>query len=97
MVKVTVIGTLVVLVSVPEIKPEPLAGIPVTVATLSLVQLYTVPATALPLRMIGVIALAEHIVCEAGVAVAVKLHHRGSAGIGGRRGRIDCYSVADCR
>ena len=38
-VKVTVIGILVVFVSVPEIFPAPLAAIPVTVATLSLVQL----------------------------------------------------------
>lgn len=38
-VKVTVTGVLVVLVSVPEISPAPLAAIPVTVATLSLVQL----------------------------------------------------------
>ena len=39
MVKVTVTGTLVVLVKVPLILPAPLAAIPVTVATLSLVQL----------------------------------------------------------
>jgi len=70
-VKVTVIGMLVVLVSVPEIFPAPLAAIPVTVATLSLVQLYTVPATGLPLNTIVVIGLAEQIVCEAGTAVAV--------------------------
>ena len=39
MVNVTVIGVLVVLVSVPLMgDPEPLAGIPVTVATLSLVH-----------------------------------------------------------
>ena len=39
MVKVTVIGILVKLVSVPLISPEPLAAMPITVATLSLVQL----------------------------------------------------------
>ena len=51
MVKVTVIGELVVLVNVPLIElPDPLAGIPVTVATLSLVQLYVVPATPDPLQ-----------------------------------------------
>ena len=38
MVNVTVIGALVVLVSVPEISPEPLAAMPVTPAVLSLVQ-----------------------------------------------------------
>lgn len=37
-VKVTVIGAKVVLVNVPLILPEPLAAIPVTVATLSLVH-----------------------------------------------------------
>jgi hypothetical protein len=69
MVKVTVTGTLVVLVSVPDILPEPLAAIPVTVALLSLVQLYTVPATELPLNTIVVMATPEHFVCEDGVAV----------------------------
>jgi hypothetical protein len=39
LVKVTVIGALVKLVKVPVIFPEPEAGIPVTVAVLSLVQL----------------------------------------------------------
>ena len=71
MVKVTVTGTLVVLVSVPAILPAPLAAMPVTVATLSLVQLYTTPATALPLSTIVVIGTAEHTVCEDGAAVAV--------------------------
>lgn len=37
-VKVTVTGTLLVLVSAPLILPEPLPAIPVTVNTLSLVQ-----------------------------------------------------------
>ena len=38
-VKVTVTGDAVVFVKLPVISPEPLAGIPVTDATLSLVQL----------------------------------------------------------
>ena len=45
--KVTVTGKAVVLVKIPEILPEPLATIPVTVRVLSLVQLNTVPATKL--------------------------------------------------
>ena len=61
-VKVTVIGALAALVRDPEIgEPAPLAGIPVTVATLSLVQVYVVPATG-PLNTIGVIAEPEQIV-----------------------------------
>ena len=47
-VHVTVTGEAVVLVNNPEILPVPLAGMPVTVAVLSLVQLKTVPATKLP-------------------------------------------------
>ena len=68
-VKVTVTGAFVVLVSEPLIVPEPLAGIPVTVAVLSLVQLNTVPATV-PLNAIGVMAAPEQIVC----AAALELH-----------------------
>jgi len=56
MVKVTVIVALVVLNNVPDILPVPLAAIPVTVALLSLTQLYTVPAT-LPVNTIVVIAV----------------------------------------
>ena len=67
-VNVTVTGALVVLVRLPEISPEPLAAIPVTVATLSLVQLNTVPLTV-PVSTIVVIG-PEQMVCEAGVAVA---------------------------
>ena len=67
--KVTVCGTLVVLVSVPAILPAPLPGIPVTVAVLSLVQLNTVPAT-LPLSTIVVIGAPEHTVWLDGVATA---------------------------
>jgi hypothetical protein len=69
MVKVTRTGAKVVLVSVPLISPAPLAAMPVTVALLSLVQLKVVPTT-LPLRTMVVIGLAEHTVCEAGVATA---------------------------
>jgi len=69
MVNVTSIGANVVLVSVPMISPEPLAAMPVTVAILSLVQSNVVPAT-LPVSTIAAIGLAEHTVCEAGVAVA---------------------------
>lgn len=47
MVNVTITGEEVVFVKVPEILPEPLAGIPVTVAVLSLVQFNTVPETKL--------------------------------------------------
>ena len=71
MVKVTVSVVLVVFVKIPLIFPEPLAAIPVTSATLSLVQLYTTPATALPLSTIVLIGLPEHTVCDDGVAVAV--------------------------
>jgi hypothetical protein len=69
-VKVTVTGALDVLVKVPLILPEPLAAIPVTDTVLSLVQLYVVPATVLPLRTIVVIAIPEHTVCDDGVATA---------------------------
>ena len=68
-VNVTVTGAFVVLVSVPAILPAPLAAIPVTVATLSLIQLYTVPAT-LPLSTIVVIGVPEQLVWFAGVATA---------------------------
>ena len=68
-VNVTVIGLTVVLVSVPLILPEPLAAIPVTVATLSLVQVKVVLA-ALLVSTIGIIAVALQIVCDAGVAIA---------------------------
>ena len=70
MVKVTVTGALVVLVSVPLILPAPLAAIPVTVTLLSLTQLYTVPAT-LPVNAIVAMAEPEQIVCDAGVATAL--------------------------
>ena len=69
MVKVTVIGLAVVLVSVPLILPAPFAAIPVTVATLSLVQVKVVLA-ALLVSTIGIIAVASQIVCDAGVAIA---------------------------
>ena len=71
MVKVTVMGEVVVLVSVPLILPAPLAAILVTVPVLFLVQLYTTPDTVLPVMVMVVIGVAEHTVCEAGVATAV--------------------------
>lgn len=62
-VKVTMIGALVALINVPLIVPVPLAPmVPVTVATLSLVQLNTVPATGPP-NTIGVIAEPEQTAC----------------------------------
>src|SRR6266404_6781554 len=67
-VKTTITGALVVLVSVPLILPVPLAAIPVTVALLFLVQLKVVPATLL-VNTIVVIGLAEQTVCDNGVAV----------------------------
>jgi len=69
MVKVTVTGAKVVFVSVPLILPVPLAAIPVTGEVVSLVKLYTVPAT-LPVSAIGVMAEPEQIVCADGVATA---------------------------
>jgi len=68
-VKVTVIGALVVLVSEPEMLPEPLAAMPVTATALSRVHAYVVPLTA-PVSTIVLIEVAEQIVCEAGVATA---------------------------
>ena len=61
MVNVTVTGALVVLVNVPLILPVPPFGIPVTVNTLSLAQLNTVPAT-FPDNAIVVIAEPEQMV-----------------------------------
>ena len=68
-VKVTVIGALVVLVSVPDILPDPLAAMPVTVPVLLRVHAYVVPDTA-PVNTMVLIEAAEQIVCEAGVATA---------------------------
>jgi hypothetical protein len=70
MVKVTVTGALVVFVKLPLMFPLPLAAIPVTATVLSLDQLNEVEAT-LPESAIDVIALAEHMVCDAGVATAL--------------------------
>jgi hypothetical protein len=61
-VNVTAIGILVVLVKVPLISPEPFAAMPVTLATLSLVQLYTTPATGFPVITMVVIGVAEQTV-----------------------------------
>ena len=69
MVKVTVTGEALVLLTTALILPAPLAAIPVTVAVLSLVQLYTVAGT-LPLKAIGVMALPLQTVCDDGVATA---------------------------
>jgi hypothetical protein len=69
MVKVTVMGADVVLVSVPIMSPAPLAAIPVTVTVLFLVQVKVVPTT-LPDSTIGVIATPEQAACDAGVATA---------------------------
>jgi hypothetical protein len=55
-VNVTVTGEAVILVKVPEILPEPLAAIPITVAVLSLVQLNTVPTTG-PFNTIPFVSL----------------------------------------
>jgi hypothetical protein len=60
-VKVTVTGAFVVLVNVPLMVPEPLAGIPVTATVLSLDQLNTVPLT-LPVNESGVIDEPEQMV-----------------------------------
>ena len=68
-VKVTVIGALVVLVSVPDILPDPLAAMPVTVPVLLRVHAYVVPDTA-PVNTMVLIEAAEQIVCDAGVATA---------------------------
>jgi hypothetical protein len=72
MVKVTAIAAVVVFVRLPLMSPLPLEAIPVTVAVLSLVQLKVVKGI-LPDNTIGVIALAEQMVCDAGVATAVGL------------------------
>ena len=67
-VKVTVCATNVVLVSAALILPVPLAARPVTFTLLSLVQLYTVPATLPVKAMLAVDP--EQIVCAGGVATA---------------------------
>ena len=60
-VKVTVTGALVVLIRVPEILPVPDAPIPITVARLSLLQLYVALFTT-PVTTIVVIGVPEQIV-----------------------------------
>ena len=60
-VKVTVTGALVVLVSVPEMLPEPLAAMPVTVPVLLRVHAYVVPVTA-PVSTMVLIEAAEQMV-----------------------------------
>ena len=56
MVNVTVTGAMVVLVNAPLILPAPLAAMPVTATVLSLVQLYTVPATLPVIDMVVMVA-----------------------------------------
>jgi hypothetical protein len=75
MVNVVVCTVFVVLVSVPVIdEPEPLAGIPVRLVVLFLVQLNVVPVTALGLVIsICVMAVPEQLVWLAGVAFTVGL------------------------
>ena len=71
MVKVTVIGAEVVLVSAPKILlPEPNAAIPVTVTVLLRVHVKVVPITG-PDSVMVVIRASEQMVCVAGVATAV--------------------------
>ena len=71
MVKVTVIGAEVVLVSAPKILlPEPNAAIPVTVTVLLRVHVKGVPITG-PDSVMVVIRVSEQMVCVAGVATAV--------------------------
>src|SRR6185503_5440073 len=65
-VKVTVCGTVVLLVNVPLIG-VPLPAIPVTFTVLSLVHVNVVPGISLP-NTIGVIG-PEHTVCDEGVAL----------------------------
>ena len=60
-VNVTVTGALVVFVSVPEMLPEPLAAMPVTVPVLLRVQAYVVPLTA-PVNTMVLIEAAEQMV-----------------------------------
>lgn len=69
-VKVTVMGAVVVLVSHPDILPLPEPAIPVTVAVLFLVHANVVPLTG-PDKTIVVIGSPEQIVCAEGEATAV--------------------------
>ena len=59
------------MISVPLILPLPEVAMVPVIPGLSLVQLYTVPAIALPDKVIWAIREPEHIICEGGVAVAV--------------------------
>jgi hypothetical protein len=67
-VNVTYTGDVVVLFNVPLTVPAPLLAMPVTVAVLFLVQLYTAPPPA-PLNVILEIAEPEQTDCNAGVVV----------------------------
>lgn len=68
MVKVTVCGTVVILVSVPLMLPLPLAAIPVTFAVLSLVHAKVVPGMSAPGTI--VVIGPEHTVCVKGATLA---------------------------
>jgi hypothetical protein len=92
MVNVTVKGAAVVLVSEPLILPEPLAATPVTVATLSLVQVYVAPAVVL-LNTIEVIADGEQIVCDDGVAVATGVGLTSTVAVIGAPGQLLAVGV----
>jgi len=72
-VNVVVCTVPVLFVSVPVIvAPPPLAAIPVRLTVLSLIQLNVVPASALGFVIVMVpIAVPEHRVCVAGVALTV--------------------------
>jgi hypothetical protein len=71
MVNVTITGVVAVVVRVPAIVlPVPETGIPVAMAVLSLVQLYTVPATGL-VKLMVIIGVPLQLTWNAGVAIAV--------------------------
>lgn len=69
-VKNTGIGIVVLFIKTPVIFPEPFGGNPVAVVILFLLQLNTVPLKC-PLKITGITAEPEQIVCEAGDAIAV--------------------------
>ena len=70
MVKVTMTDALVLLMSVPLILPDPLAGMPVTGLVWSRVQLYVVPVT-FPLSWIADRAVPLHTDWEDGFATTL--------------------------
>ena len=68
-VNVTNTGAFVVFTNVPVMSPVPLAPIPVTLATLSLVHTRLAPATELD-NTTGIVDMPEQTVCDAGTAWA---------------------------